>query len=625
MDAPAPRCVGPGLSGNGPRPLAGAVRHASFPMDGMPRWLRWIDGVDVGGYGTGTPTLQAALSPLPAGTDLRRLPSVGEVAPQAGWTSHPVHAGSLPNLRLGSVFVDGAHVGDLGMEPSGLRRFGPGHHSSLVRCDAANPMPAPSWWTRAWTVLPRSRYPLGYPPPHCMQFHSGSRQLLVPCSEIFKVFCAPESLLANALLSGPWTIVRPRVMNEDWNEREPDRWRVGLRTGLTGRSALPAAAYEWTTWGRQVSSTMTGLAGTLPRGPRALQARIPYLFPQIAIEGDGLALLDNPDAATFLCLRITAASFPGGLEGLPAEIAYRLDNYNAVRGEPGAAPEPGGFRKRVITGASEDGTGLVTVTPFDPPSRSAEGGAIPTAAVDIGGTPSVVRVELAAAPPASPRRRSLRVAEPVGMASTARPQRGSADVRSVSHPAGEAPAAALPNLGMVAVVLDELLGSGAIDEWCPVPPRLGPWTIVSGMVAWLAPAFVEGTQCAWSYVGPGRRRACLVAAIRSGDRTVHWLELERRATSVGGHRERFRFLLLAAADDGVEDAVSALLRRVALPRSRRVWPDGADAATLLGPDAAVRWEAFRHAYEVSERVAPAGAPAPRIRGGWAASKIRDFM
>ncbi len=92
----------------------------------------------------------------------------------------------------------------------------------------------------------------------CLRLRAGQTEMLLPSSEGLRVFSAPESPLANALLTGCWPLVARNVLNKDWTRKGPEPWLVGLRKGLTERSVLPAAAFALTTFGEQVCET-TGI------------------------------------------------------------------------------------------------------------------------------------------------------------------------------------------------------------------------------------------------------------------------------------------------------------------------------------------------------------------------------
>jgi hypothetical protein len=309
------------------------VVHEGFPKDGRLRWVRWIDQVDIANP-SATPAIHLLLSVLSEETTLEDLPPLSAVAANPGdMKPYRIHVGSLPFIRLGTVFLDGRAVGELPMNRLGLQRFiGPGAIPELLQANSTNPLAKPAWWSHTRNTIPAIKYPLGsYKDSFCLQFNSENLHLIIPCSEIFRVLCAPETLLANALLSGPWTTVCDEIINEVTSETRVDFWEVGLRTGLTGGSATAIAAYHWTTFGRQTASRMLSHEIFNGNKLRHLRAMIPYEFNEVSFNGDGIFLLNTAETKRFLILRITAVDFHGSVQNMPGMIKYRLDNFNTDR------------------------------------------------------------------------------------------------------------------------------------------------------------------------------------------------------------------------------------------------------------------------------------------------------
>jgi len=230
-----------------PRPISIGVRHLGYPQDGRLRWVRWIDEVKTAGGGTGTPFVHVLLSTLPEGADPSRPPTVGEALRVGGEGADAVvrvHPGDLPALSPGLLVHDGKRVGWLGLEERTFC-FDTGQASDPTACRASSPAARPEFWSDKlpWTVLPASAYPLGgFDHGRCVVIHDGPKQLVLPCSEIFRFFFAPETLAANALLSGPFDSVRNSLLNPEWTgPRDDGSYQVGLRSGLTCRSAASLA------------------------------------------------------------------------------------------------------------------------------------------------------------------------------------------------------------------------------------------------------------------------------------------------------------------------------------------------------------------------------------------------
>ncbi|MBB2201644.1 hypothetical protein [Gluconacetobacter tumulisoli] len=558
---------------------SGRLRYDGFPMDGRHRWLRWIDGLDLHGP-TGSPTIKAHLVTLPDAPNPENLLTLAVVAASgAPITRHEVVVGSLPALRLGMVFLDGEHVGDLRMERFERRSLGPSRDAELIA--ANSPVETPEWASVRWTVLPTTSYPLGnVRNSFCLRLVYGGCEVIIPASEVFRVFCAPERLLANVILSGEWKDVAGKLLNESFCEKTPTEWRVGLRTGLTGASAAVLAAYRWTDAGAAVRNQLR--SGLLQNDHR-LQAMIPYGFEGIELSGEGLKLSNREGTSRFLMLRISAVRITG-LHEMRVPVRFRLDNYTVKRSSDREMKDRTPFVQTAPI-VEESTSEPIALSIAEPPSSAAIERQSPCEAAAIEGLPEVSRLPLD--PPMRPeaeRRRRLTVLEPTNVGSTAMHQRGHRPVGSFAH---------LPevraSLGFDAVgtVLNELLRTRDITSWMPVIPLDRPWRTVSGLEAWDLPAEIKAKRAAFSFLRDGNRRTCLVIEITLGQEKVFWLELERRLP-VGKHSDGFCYLLLKVRPDYLEDAIGRLL--MSAVKEKGVWKLGdVDKGTFAA-------KAFRHAY-----------------------------
>ncbi len=571
--------------GDAPRRMI--PRYESFPQDGALHWLRWLDGVDVRGHGSGRPAIHAHLSPLPDPGGNLRLPKMSEVAGSgAGHVGCAVPVASLPGLRLGAVFKDGVEVGSLAMARRTFAFDRPSCKDALVRCDDPNPAPKPEWWRFAWTVLPARAYALGQLRNGlCLLLRDRTRQLVIPASEVFRTFCAPEPALAEALLSGPWDDVRDHVVNPSWTEDLGDLWEIGLRTGLTRSSALPAAAFELSSYGRSVAGLVhASLVGPLARKVD-LRAAIPYEWDAITLKVEGVEYPEEHGSRLgldrFLCLRITGVEWRRPLRGLPPVIAYRLDNNNTTRRPDPPTPEEGGHPvPKASAPPSDDPSGTVPVNVAVPASAGVESlsvAASPLLAF-VGG-PLVERMVLVEpeGPPRPPRRTVT--GDTVDHASPTRPGPGSGGAAPLRQVAGQGPSTSA--FAELASALDALVDDRSIQEWSPTKPVNARWDVRDGFHAWFFPGHAGGRRIAWAYVAGTRRRTALVCRVAIGSRVLHLLEIERRVGAAGPSTEGFNMLLVEAPDDELEAVIASLFRIAS--GHRGVWPD--DAA----------WRTFRDA------------------------------
>jgi len=541
--------------------VTAGARYLSFPQDDRLYWLRWIDGVDIHGRGTGSPTLEALLSPLTGNNDAGRLPNVRDIAKTSADVRRcHVHAGSLPALTLGSVFQNGKRVGAVGLDTRSFSFKRDSCSAQVVLARSGSEAAKPYWWDlRPWTVLPPAHYSLPWFDYRCLHVHAGRAQLILPCSEVFRVFCAPETRMANALLSGSWEVVRNRVVNDSWIDKLPDRWEIGLRTGVTGRSAAAAVAIEMTDHGRAVAYAIyAALIGGAP-GRKPLVANIPFDWRSIELQVEGLDM-GMPGFEHFLTLRIVKVRWPDPIDGFPPRIDYRLDNYNTVR-EPHPEP-PGDPRPPLVSHESLlDEDGDADVTPDDDPDVGAGLNTLSGAEGPVfEGGPAVERMPLEESKGGG-RGRPTR-SEPAGVSSTAAGPGADRGVAGISHsPGGPLP---VSSLSVMFAALNALVGCG-ITRWDAVRAQEDKFAFVENHPVWVLPGFIAGAKSRWSYIGL-RRRRCLLARVELGNRVVHLAELERRP----GSTEGFSLLLFRSSPDQVQLLMSSLLRHAALKNG--VWP-----------------------------------------------------
>jgi hypothetical protein len=560
-------------SGPGPE----GVGHEGFPAAGEGlHWLRWIDGVDLRGRGTGSPTVHAYLSPLPPGPRGAPLPPVRSLAAERGARPYAVHAGTLPLLRLGTVFEAGVAIGSLPTTPRTFAFKRSKVEVARRRRFDESPAEKPPWWKYAFATLPQRAYALeGVGDGHCLVLTAGTTQLILPASEVFRVFLAPEPRMADALLSGPWEIVGRRVVNESWTERLPDHWEIGLRTGFTGASALPAAAIELTGHGRAVAD-LVHAAVVRSRAPlRSLEADIPYEWTVMELDVEGLRFPEqigrDIGLDRFIALRIVAVRWPLPPRGLPARLTYRLDNYNVEHADP-TTPEGRGPSVPRYGAPSPAGTGGdVPLTPDQAPTPLAASFAIDLAITPILGGPVLERMALTGLLEVQGPRRRTHDAGMLPSVSTGRGTfrgTGAAPVRTVA----DDEAAATGTQWALAAALDELVGvDPGMVEWLPLAPVDDRFEVRGSVPVWLVPGWLDRRRRAWSYLSGGRRRSVLVAAVTTRAGLVHVIDVERRRHADGRDRDATSLLLMEPVPGEEQAAVTAALRGLA--EAGGSWPN----------------------------------------------------
>ncbi len=441
------------------RPISIGVRHQGYPQDGRLWWVRWIDQVETAGGGTGTPLVHVLLSALPDGADPSRPPTIAEALRAGGEGAEAVvrvHPGDMPALSPGLLVRDGKRVGWLELDKRTFC-FEEGQASDPTACLSASPAARPRFWSdeMPWTVLPATAYPLGgFDRGRCVVVHDGPRQLALPCSEVFRFFFAPESLTANALLSGPFDLVEGRLLNPEWTgPRKDGSYQVGLRSGLTGRSAASLA--NLAAGGRAAARRLSRMLapGSVPMGDRGgagmIEAAIPYDWTRMRISVRGLQLYPDLRARgvldKFLGLAIVDVAWPVPPAGMPPHVHYRLDNNNAEQpdGPQPDRPAPAGTRGMPV--AAPDGD--LEETAAEPPGIGSAPTFLEVPSALIEGGPPVSRMPLEAAAPHR-RARRTRAIEPVPHVSSGTPQHGSAGAALLRHVEGEPGADAAPSLSI---------------------------------------------------------------------------------------------------------------------------------------------------------------------------------
>lgn len=531
-----------------------AVKHVGYPQDGHLRWVRWIDKV-VAGSGTGSPYAHVLLSqPLDSGDPAR--PLTPEQAIFAGrddvGTLVPVHVGDMPALSPGLLVRDGKRVGWLDMEERTFD-FDRNTASDPIARWRESPAEKPAFWSSdiPWTVLPTSNYPLSGSLKHscCVVIHDGACQLVLPCSEVFRFFYAPETRVADVLLRAPFDTVKDRVLNPEWTgPRSDGSFQVGLRSGLTGRSAASLA--NLALGGRAAAGQLRLMmmpggreAPTDPEEAGVIEVGIPYDWTRMHIRVRGLQIYPElrrrGTLDKFLGMVIVGVAWPVLPRGVPSQVHYRLDNNNVAPDGDGPPPDPPRpVGPRGVPVAAEGGD--LQETAADPPGIGTETTfvAVPTALVEGG-------LEVVRMPPEVCRlpRRSQVVTSPedVDRVSSAEQQSGSPGVGTLRYVQGEAGEEdGAPRFAALAERLEELRAERLIESWTPLDPGGAMRAVREGMPVWPFPGFdpargMTRRALPWSSLFPGIHcaRTALVAEISVEGRTAHWLEIELRAGEAG--------------------------------------------------------------------------------------------
>jgi hypothetical protein len=547
--------------------------------------LRWIDGVDVHGRGLGAPIVHSHLSPISLENGGKLPPATAVIDGLGSWR-YPIPAGMLSTLRLGTVFKGGRVVGLLDMTPRSYKFERQITDRRVVQVGEESPAKRPDWWKWPWRTLPRQAYRLdNLLESNCLVLTTGNVQLILPASEVFRVFCGPELLLANALLSGPWDVIRHKAVNETWSEKHAGFWEIGLRKGLTALSALPIAAFEMTNFGRSVAgfiqSTLIGNFGKT----KSLYADIPYEWDEMEIDVEGVPFPAENAQRTgldrFIGLRITGVRWPKPLLGFPARIIYRLDNYNTEHVDPSEAD---GVKKAIpifLAPLPDDAAETIPLTLNAEASALSQSVKVELSNIAFKGGPTIERMELSPSEDESPHRTSTFIAGSFHAAS-ATPQRPSSDGAAPLWPVAEPREERGDSYSELIETLEALAHAQKILGWTAVQPIDDRYVFQSRLPVWLFPAWSKNRRRAWSYISGSKRRTALVVRIRMAKDVFYLVEIERRFWREGLARESFSLLLLEMAESNLQRVISSLLRECADVDG--VWSKavvGSSSATLL--------------------------------------------
>lgn len=615
-----------------PRPVPIGVQHTGYPQDGFLRWVRWIDKVEVAGGGTGSPHVHVLLSLPLDGADPARPPTPAQTLlagrGDAGMLVR-VHVGDMPALSPGLLVRDGKRVGWLDMEERTFA-FDRNTASDPLACRRGSPAERPAFWKAGipWNVLPASKYPLGHvlEQARCIVVHDGVHQLVLPCSEVFRFFYAPETLAADVLLRAPFDLVKDKLLNSEWTGPRPDgSFQVGLRSGLTGRSAASLA--NLVLGGRAAAERLRRMmvpgAVTASDAVDAgmIEAAIPYDWTHMRIKVRGVQLYPELRRSgaldKFLAMVIVGVVWPVPPVGVPKQVHYRLDNFNTERGEgdtPPHLPHPAGARS--LPAATQGGD--LEETADDPSGIGTEATFVEVLAALVEGGPEVFRMPLEAGRMPC-RSKVIKTSGTADRVSAADQQRGSAGVGALRHvqaePDAEDEASVVRSrFAALAARLEELRTVSLIESWAPVDPGPAMRAVREGMPVWPFPGVDAETKrkLRWSNLLPGvyRARTALVVAISVGGRMAYWLEVELRPDEAGYRSVVFTteepvvavvpFVLLMVARAGgmappsgipaAPAGVSAMVRRRHGPDDdpfgRRRILDGVSAAVALSPASA---------------------------------------
>lgn len=220
-----------------------------LPDDERFRFIKWVDRFKVPHAGTRSASVEALFEMLPIQsiTELNELDEAtvraivgtrsgaSAQSTSAEHTRHQFLTGSLPHLRIGSVYRGGRYVGQL---PATQRHIDLPHESLLTKATiGANLSPPPGWGEGVpYRPMTAKQYELRpfrpFEQSECLYFldRASSTEYVIPRAVIFRTFYASHTLLANAFTSGPWGETAPTLISE-WDFRSGLKTQVDPVTG----------------------------------------------------------------------------------------------------------------------------------------------------------------------------------------------------------------------------------------------------------------------------------------------------------------------------------------------------------------------------------------------------------
>lgn len=587
-----------------PRVKYGAIKE--FPRDGQFWWIRWVDGYRSPHTASSQRTVcvhlqrlnnalretlhpDGALSVLKAPVD----------ANTSKWVAK-VTVGVIPELTIGGIYRDGVRVGTLGNHHAPFQFDLAAHPPEMVRVGDQGPEP-PDWWDRStyqYRTINRSEFHVPTLQSWCVLLRDPGRQLilLIPCQEIFRYFYAKESILARALLTGPWATTMDRVINTEHTLVRPDgSWQIVVRPGMRNDSIMHAANLTLTPEGVRAAK---GIYSSLMSGgsPWHMRAEIPHPLGLFRIRAKHLMLLDD-EHRKLLCTEITYAEWPH-----TAPIHHCRDNDPRKGENQTDTDEPPPYTGPYMDVSGMDSWHVGNTSSEDP---SARGLVVthPSPGTGWGNAPELIPI-----PKKESRRYKRRIpesgGETFGQTSTGEPFHGVSTSAPGTFVQGAGSQEHIVNrFEKVFSLLDRLQAEGVLQEWRALPPERTPGFILQGKEVWPVPTSAEdkkGTKRKrpWAIADKetGRPRGVLVLelVLPSGLR-LYWFEVEPKilAESTDEPQEvrcrGFRSLILRSTvtDENLAEIIRAVLG-ICL-QYRGVWPDPDELRRLTGAEAATTW------------------------------------
>ena len=289
-----------------------------------------------------------------------------------------VDAALMPKLRAGAVFENGVEVPGL---PFQERRFEFPRDRTEVRVKRATDegvtAARPEEWEDDWRVLEQHVYGRGRSfPDVCLVVLTNKitgETLQIPAFEVFARLVAPNGLLAQTLIGGPWDRDWTKVANPDHTRGTPNKSQIVLRRGFELEDAFPVHLLRFDPEGLKAANGIYGAIQMVADGAVLsrygnivpFRCSLPFVLPKrLKIKVKGFTLYPDDTDKVFVGMQILKVYWP-----LPDLILVRdLDNRN-TEGDTVEISQEGSRWPSRREARPREHDGAIETAPNDDPMR----------------------------------------------------------------------------------------------------------------------------------------------------------------------------------------------------------------------------------------------------------------
>lgn len=612
LDALLVRCI---LVNVGRKSTKSTVRAASireFPRGDGYWWIRWVDGYHQTRPAAPQPKVGVHLERLDVAPRhvMRDRAAAAQVmqrekVPPSGHRIAPVSIGNISELAIGGIYHRGVRVGSMGLEEKNFEFDLVQTPPRIVRFYDTCLEP-PWWWDRekyTYRVVNRKEYRIPTDGSWAVMLATQDESLilLIPCHEVFRYFYAYRSMMARALISGPWESNKSLIVNPERTfVREDGDWQVVLRSGMTEDSASDAANLVLHPDGHRAAKRIFS-ALSEDGIPWHVRAEIPFAPHKLRFRCKVLPLR-NDDYKKLLCTQIVSVVWPH-----TAPIHFIRENDPRAGNQVHDTDDPVPYQGSGLDLSGWDDHHIEN-TSWEDPTFMGPAITHPSPGSRWIGLPLVRKMT---------KQESYRYRRRI-----VDPDLVPADSTSARDPSHGNSATTVGSFDMIAdgmehlverfnkvfQLFDRLKGRGYFQRWDVVPPPSGKVRhLLEGEPVWPLPTRAinehgKTTRRPWAIVNrPTQRPRCVLITrltMAQGQR-LYWLEVE---PSIPGEQEGlmrseittskargFRSLILSTQQDHqkTESILNAALYLCV--QVRAIWPESKSIVRFTGADLATCW------------------------------------